>query len=65
VFEARVINLYDRDIATDRKAIMTRFLNGLNHEVVNVVELQHYVELEDMVYMTIKMKRQIKRRGEA
>ena len=65
VFEARVINLYDRDIATDRKAIMTRFLNGLNHEVVNVVELQHYVELEDMVYMAIKMKRQIKRRGEA
>ena len=65
MFEARVINLYDRDIVTDRKAIMTRFLNGLNHEVVNVVELQHYVELEDMVYMAIKMKRQIKRRGEA
>jgi len=58
------IVMIQANVVEDRKAIMTRFLNGLNHEVVNVVELQHYVELEDMVYMATKMKKQIKRRGE-
>jgi hypothetical protein len=28
-----------------------------------VVELQHYVELEDMVHMAIKVERQLKRKG--
>ena len=28
-----------------------------------MVELKHYVELEDMVHMTIKIENQVKRRG--
>ena len=28
-----------------------------------MVELQHYVELEDMVHMAIKVERQLKRKG--
>ena len=36
---------------------MVRFLNGLNREIANVVELQHYVELEDMVHMAIEVER--------
>jgi len=36
---------------------------GLNRDIVNVVKLQHCVELEDMVHMAMKVKRQIKRRG--
>lgn len=42
------------NVVEDRDTTMTRFLNGLNHEVVNVVELQHYIELEDMMYMVMK-----------
>ena len=42
---------------------MARLLVGLNQEIQNVVELQHYVELEDIVHMAIKIKNQIKRRG--
>ena len=42
---------------------MARFLMGLNREIQNVVELQHYVELEDMVHMAIKIGNQVKRRG--
>ena len=42
---------------------MARFVNGLNHEIVDVLELQHYVELEDMVHMAIKVERQLKRKG--
>ena len=36
---------------------MVRFLAGLNQEIANVVELQNYVELEDMVHMAIKVER--------
>ena len=45
------------NVEEDRKATMTRFLNGLNRNIANVVELQHYVELEDMVHMAIKVER--------
>uniref|UniRef100_A0A2N9EIL3 Reverse transcriptase domain-containing protein n=1 Tax=Fagus sylvatica TaxID=28930 RepID=A0A2N9EIL3_FAGSY len=42
------------NVEEDREATMARFLNGLNWDIANVVELQHYVELEDMVHMAIK-----------
>ena len=45
----------------DGEAIMARFLNGLNRDIANVVELQHYVQLEDMVHMAIKVERQLTR----
>ena len=51
------------NVEEDREATMARFLNGLNQDIANVVELQHYVELEDMVHMAIKVKRQLKRKG--
>jgi hypothetical protein len=35
---------------------MARFLNRLNHEITNVMELLHYIELEDMVYIATKME---------
>ena len=41
---------------------MARFLAGLNRQIQNVVELQHYVKLEDMVHMAIKIENQVKRR---
>ncbi|KAL5738445.1 hypothetical protein ACOSP7_031206 [Xanthoceras sorbifolium] len=51
------------NVEEDREATMSRFLAGLNREITNVVELQHYVELEDMVHMAIKIENQLKRRG--
>ena len=50
------------NIEEDPKATMARFLAGLNRQIQNVVELQHYVELEDMVHMVIKIENQVKRR---
>ena len=41
---------------------MARFLAGLNRQIQNVVKLQHYVELENMVHMAIKIENQVKRR---
>jgi len=35
----------------------------LNQNITNVVELQHYMELKDMVHMAMKVERQLKRKG--
>ncbi|XP_052197121.1 uncharacterized protein LOC127804307 [Diospyros lotus] len=51
------------NVTEDREATMARFLNGLNREIANIVELQHYVELEDMLHVAIKVERQLKRKG--
>jgi hypothetical protein len=48
------------NIVEDREATMTRFLNRLNREIANLVELQHYMEVKDMVHMTMKVERQLK-----
>ena len=50
-------------VEEDREATMARFLSGLNSSIANIVELHHYVELEDMVQMAIKVERQLKRRS--
>jgi hypothetical protein len=49
------------NIMKDKETTMTRFLNGLNREITNVVEIQYYVELEDMVHMASKVERLLKR----
>jgi hypothetical protein len=51
------ITMIRANIEEDREATMVRFLNGLNWDISNVVELQDYVELEDMVHMAIKVER--------
>lgn len=45
------------NIEKDPKATMTSFLGGFNKEIANSVELQNYLELEDMVHMTMKIKK--------
>jgi len=36
---------------------MARFLNGLNRYIVNVVKLKHYLEIDYMVHMAIKVEK--------
>ena len=50
------------NIEEDREPSMARFLAGLNRQIQKVVELAHYVELENMVDMAIKIENQVKRR---
>jgi hypothetical protein len=49
------------NVEEDREATMARFLLGLNREIHDKVEMQHYVELEDMVHMAVKVEQQLKR----
>ena len=51
------------NVEEDREATMARFLQGLNPDIQDWVELQHYVEIEDMVHMAITVEWQLKRRG--
>ena len=48
------------DVDKDREATMTRFISGLNKEIADRVELQHYMELEELVYLAIKVEKQLK-----
>jgi len=43
------------NINEERKATMARFLHGLNSDIKDVVELQNYVELEELVYPDINV----------
>ena len=65
LFKTRSVDNYYKEIEIamiwanveeHREATMVRFLNGLNQDIVNVVKLQHYVELENMVHMVIKVE---------
>jgi hypothetical protein len=42
---------------------MARFKNGLNHDISNIMELYHCVELEEMVHIAMKVEKQLKRKG--
>lgn len=55
--------MIQKNMEKDKEAIMTRFLNGLNREITNIVKLHHYIELKDMVHMAMKVKCQLKKEG--
>ena len=48
------------DIQEDREATMERFLHDLNRNIANLVELHHYVDMDDMLHMATKIKKQLK-----
>jgi hypothetical protein len=51
------------NVNEDEEVTMSRFLNGLNTNIANVVELQSYVDLEELVHLAIKVEGQLKRKG--
>jgi len=44
------------NINEDEEVTMSRFLNGLNKDIANDVELQSYVDLEELVHLAIKVE---------
>ncbi|RDX80077.1 hypothetical protein CR513_39409, partial [Mucuna pruriens] len=44
----------------DHEATMTRFIGGLKKEIAGVVELQHYMEIENLLHKAIQVARQMK-----
>ena len=56
VHKEKKIGMIQAYVEKDWEATMARSLVGLNHDIANVVELQHYVELDDMVHMAMKVE---------
>ena len=48
------------NIIEDCEATMGRFLYGLNRNIAELVELHHYDDMEDILHMIIKIKKQLK-----
>ena len=57
------ILMIQANVEEDSGTTMARFVVCLNREFANIVELKHYVELEDVVHKAIKVENQLKRRG--
>lgn len=47
------VSMIRANIEEDLEATMARFMSGLNQEIANVVDLYHYVEMEDLVYIAV------------
>ncbi|XP_071914051.1 uncharacterized protein [Coffea arabica] len=57
------ITMLRADIVEDREATMARFLNGLRPEIAELVELQNYVDMPELIDKASKIERRLKRRG--
>lgn len=51
------------DIYEDREATMSRFMGGLNRDIQDSLEMQHYLELEELLHKAILVEQPLKRRG--
>ena len=45
------------DLEEDRETTMARFLASLNKDIANLIDLQHYIEIEELVHIAIKMEK--------
>ena len=50
------------NIEQDTETTMVKFLAELSRDIWDVVELQHYVELEDIVHLAMKVEKQLRRK---
>ena len=55
------VTMLQADIVEDQEATMARFLNGLRSEIAELVELQNYVEVWELVDKASKIERIQKR----
>jgi hypothetical protein len=45
------------NVEEDRETTMARFMNDLKYDITYIVELYHYVEIEEMVHMVVKVEK--------
>ncbi|KAL1200816.1 hypothetical protein V5N11_009480 [Cardamine amara subsp. amara] len=50
------------DVKEDREATTSRFLGGLQREIQDRLEMQHYVDLEEMLHHAVLVEQKIKRK---
>ena len=50
------------NIEEETEDTMAHFLSGLNPDIRDVVELQEYVELDDLLHKEVRVEYQLKRK---
>ena len=55
-FKKMKLAMIQANVEEDNKATMAKFMNELNH----IMKLHHYMELEEMVHMAMKVEKQLK-----
>jgi len=48
------IAMVKANVVKDREVIITIFFNSLNREIINIIELHHYIAKENMVYTAFR-----------
>jgi len=43
-------------------ALIVKFLNRLNHDIRDIVELHNYLDLQELVHQAIRVEQQLKRK---
>ncbi|XP_068476336.1 uncharacterized protein [Phaseolus vulgaris] len=62
-FKEMEVTMIRAGMNEENEAIMARFLNGLNYDIRDVVELQEYVDIEDLLHKANQVEQQLKRKG--
>ncbi|KAL4363511.1 hypothetical protein GQ457_04G028980 [Hibiscus cannabinus] len=62
-FKEMELAMIRANIEEDQETTIARFVSGLNPEIADTVELQYYVDLEEVVHMAMKVEKQLKRKG--
>ncbi|KAL4326010.1 hypothetical protein GQ457_11G026300 [Hibiscus cannabinus] len=61
-FKEMELAMIRANIEEDQETTIARFVSGLNPEIADTVELQYYVDLEEVVHLAIKVEKQLKRK---
>ena len=57
------ITMMNADLQEDLEVIMTRFLNGMRPNITEMVEVQHYMDMNEMLDKVVKVEKCLKRRA--
>lgn len=61
-FKSMDMAMIQANCMEEKEAIMAGFLNSLNTEIADVVQIQQYVTLDELVDLSVKLEKQIKKK---
>ena len=64
-FKEMNVLMIQAKIEEDEEVTMARFLNGLTNDIRDIVELQEFIEMDDLLHKAIQVEQQLKRKGVA
>ena len=59
------LTMLKANLVEDEKTTMSRFLNGLNREIADVVDIHHYLEFNELLMRAYKVERSLNGRSKA